>query len=245
MFMFFVTEANKTELAIRADKLGFKVSLPTHGLETSLSLPTTKLDNAGKSICQMHRALSKDKPLSLTPRTVVEDIERNYERVIGLANDFIYIENQYIRSKKLRDWVLRRTKINKKLTVIFVLPVAPEEVTGIPPDVDPKTNPIDELTNHGLFLQHEILMSLEKELGSRFGMYSIVRRMPSAKNQLTNSCKSAQIYVHSKLLIVDDVYCSIGSANANARSFEVDTEMNIGFYDPELVRTFRRALWGE
>ena len=42
------------------------------------------------------------------------------------------------------------------------------------------------------------------------------------------------IYVHSKMMIVDDVYIIVGSANINQRSLDGnrDTEIAIGGYQP-------------
>lgn len=57
------------------------------------------------------------------------------------------------------------------------------------------------------------------------------------------------IYVHSKMMIVDDTYIIIGSANINQRSMAGtrDTEMAIGAYQPDFmhfgqVRNFRYVL---
>ena len=53
----------------------------------------------------------------------------------------------------------------------------------------------------------------------------------------------SDIYVHSKLLLVDDVFFTLGSANVNVRSMEVDSELNIAMPSPELTRQWRRDLW--
>ena len=63
------------------------------------------------------------------------------------------------------------------------------------------------------------------------------------------------IYVHSKMLIVDDAYIIIGSANINQRSMAGtrDTEMAVGCWQPRHpaanptgdVHTFRQSLWAE
>lgn len=52
------------------------------------------------------------------------------------------------------------------------------------------------------------------------------------------------IYVHSKLLLVDDVFFTLGSANVNVRSMEVDSEINIAMPSPEVTAQWRRHLWG-
>ncbi|MDQ3136265.1 MAG: phospholipase D-like domain-containing protein [Gemmatimonadota bacterium] len=69
---------------------------------------------------------------------------------------------------------------------------------------------------------------------------------PASVVDLTN------IYVHAKMMIVDDVFLSVGSANLNRRGFCHDGELNV-FTLPEALRTgranpiaaLRRRLWAE
>ena len=55
------------------------------------------------------------------------------------------------------------------------------------------------------------------------------------------------IYVHSKMMIVDDVYIIIGSANINQRSMAGtrDTEIAVGCYQPDFMNLGKSypALW--
>jgi len=63
------------------------------------------------------------------------------------------------------------------------------------------------------------------------------------------------IYVHSKMIIVDDAYILVGSANINERSMSGtrDTEMAVGCWQPQFndynpygdVHMFRMSLWAE
>jgi len=63
------------------------------------------------------------------------------------------------------------------------------------------------------------------------------------------------IYVHSKMMIVDDSYIIVGSANINERSMSGtrDTEMAVGCWQPQFssynpygeVHMFRMSLWAE
>ena len=63
------------------------------------------------------------------------------------------------------------------------------------------------------------------------------------------------IYVHSKMMIVDDVYIIVGSANINQRSLSGtrDTEIAVGCWQPNFgdvnpygdVHRFRMSLWTE
>jgi phosphatidylserine/phosphatidylglycerophosphate/cardiolipin synthase-like enzyme len=61
-----------------------------------------------------------------------------------------------------------------------------------------------------------------------------------------------EIYVHSKIWIVDDVCAKIGSSNCSRRSYTADTEMDLILVDGAIengartfVRRFRMDLWGE
>lgn len=51
------------------------------------------------------------------------------------------------------------------------------------------------------------------------------------------------IYIHAKVLVVDDVFYTIGSANYNDRSMRSDPELNIGTVDPQGAESLRRDLW--
>jgi phosphatidylserine/phosphatidylglycerophosphate/cardiolipin synthase-like enzyme len=51
------------------------------------------------------------------------------------------------------------------------------------------------------------------------------------------------VYVHSKIMIVDDVFLTHGSANINTRSMEVDSELNICHEHNGVTAPLRRRLW--
>ncbi|KPZ35659.1 hypothetical protein AN901_200386 [Pseudomonas syringae pv. theae] len=51
------------------------------------------------------------------------------------------------------------------------------------------------------------------------------------------------VYIHSKLMIVDDVYTTQGSANINTRSMMVDSELNICHEHADITQQLRRRLW--
>jgi phosphatidylserine/phosphatidylglycerophosphate/cardiolipin synthase-like enzyme len=53
-----------------------------------------------------------------------------------------------------------------------------------------------------------------------------------------------EVYIHSKLMIIDDVFTTLGSANINERSMSSDSELNICVEDPAVARPLRRQLWG-
>ncbi|MDY7546367.1 hypothetical protein RGU75_08980 [Glaciimonas sp. CA11.2] len=58
----------------------------------------------------------------------------------------------------------------------------------------------------------------------------------------SNRCR--EIYIHSKLMIIDDVFLTLGSANMNVRSMVVDSEINISCVNAEFARGARERVWG-
>ena len=84
------------------------------------------------------------------------------------------------------------------------------------------------------------------------------RLEPTDQNPMASTLRKTlrfPIYVHSKMMIVDDAYIIVGSANINQRSMAGtrDTEMAIGAWQPAFpaahpsgdVHIFRMSLWAE
>ena len=61
----------------------------------------------------------------------------------------------------------------------------------------------------------------------------------------TANDKYRQIYIHSKLLIIDDAFFTLGSANLNQRSMAADSEINVATDDPVQARKLRMDVWGQ
>jgi cardiolipin synthase len=53
------------------------------------------------------------------------------------------------------------------------------------------------------------------------------------------------IYVHSKIMVVDDAWATIGSCNLHAHSLGGHSEMNAAIWDPKVVRALRCELFSE
>ena len=49
-------------------------------------------------------------------------------------------------------------------------------------------------------------------------------------------------FIHSKILMIDDEVSSIGSANMDFRSFELNFEINAFVYDREIAQQLRQAF---
>jgi phosphatidylserine/phosphatidylglycerophosphate/cardiolipin synthase-like enzyme len=94
-------------------------------------------------------------------------------------------------------------------------------------------------------MQNSVFTDLRRELEKRIGIFSLIMKVRGLGRSKTETFGSPQIYVHSKILIVDDLYANIGSPNANPRSFYVDTELSAAMYDPNEVKELRLRLWAE
>jgi phosphatidylserine/phosphatidylglycerophosphate/cardiolipin synthase-like enzyme len=66
---------------------------------------------------------------------------------------------------------------------------------------------------------------------------------PTLPRQLIKNTTWPEVYIHSKLLIIDDHFVSNGSANLNMRSMQTDSELNILCANPQVARSFRQRLW--
>lgn len=54
-----------------------------------------------------------------------------------------------------------------------------------------------------------------------------------------------EVYIHAKLMLIDDTFMTLGSANINTRSMQVDSELNIAHHRPEVTKDARQRLWAK
>ena len=52
------------------------------------------------------------------------------------------------------------------------------------------------------------------------------------------------VYIHAKLMLIDDCYTTLGSANINVRSMQADSELNICHEWGSETKKLRKKLWG-
>lgn len=159
----------------------------------------------------------------------VHEIASLYARAIESAERLVYIETQYLSARHVADALLRRFEDGSKpsLDVVLILPREPEATK--------------EAIAVGV-AQAELVAMLRQsaaQAGHRFGVYASVQRSEDG-----DETKDVPTYIHSKLMIVDDVFLTIGSANLNNRSMHVDTELNFAFEagkNTALGRAIRRV----
>lgn len=142
------------------------------------------------------------------------------------ADRLIYLESQYFSSQAIYgSLIARMTSPDRSLLqIIMILP--------------------DRLPfNEELFLglpQVKLLRSLQQvaeKTGHSLRVYSSTALEDDGKRRMT--------FIHSKLLLVDDRFLTVGSANATNRSMGLDTELNLSWEaadpegQPELVVAIR------
>ena len=158
-------------------------------------------------------------------------IRTHYLRLIDLALDSIYIEQQYVNDKAIAKALVRRLRWASaqgrdhfRLTIVLPSFYA---------------NPA-RVASHITYLQERCLtMIREADPARRFV------RIFCLKTWDADAENYVPVYVHAKLMIVDERWVMIGSANANARSMKYDTELNILTDDPKGARRFQRRLMEE
>lgn len=170
-------------------------------------------------------AVSRTRARTVLPmQDEIREIRRLYLDAIDAAERLIYIENQYFTSRAVHDALLRRFEDAGRpgLSVAVILPR--------------RAHTMMEQASLAC-AQENLLQSLAEAAsrgGHRFGVYSPVAG---------DAAGDVQIYIHSKILVVDDRFLSVGSANTTNRSMGLDTELNLSWEaapgDDAAIRSIR------
>ncbi len=166
-------------------------------------------------------------PKNATEPEPEHSILEAFTHAIGQAKYYIYIEDQYFwYSKTLINHLMEAAGKGVKIIVLTV-------------KKSDQTNPIT-LAAHNYawnknfyFINNENNESTTKDAVSIYHLDPLKRTPPINNRCSENRCK--QIYVHAKLMIIDDRFVTIGSANMNDRSMTCDTEIAIAIYDNNLL----------
>ncbi len=131
----------------------------------------------------------------------VREIEHLFLEQIARAKKFIYAENQYFASPKIADAIARRMAEDNPPEIIIVNPATADGW-------------LEQKAMDGARAQ--LIRAIGKhDKTDRFQIY-----VPYTK-------LGDPIYVHAKMMIVDDEILRIGSANMNNRSLGLDSECDI------------------
>ncbi|OWZ16736.1 PhosphoLipase D, partial [Phytophthora megakarya] len=70
-----------------------------------------------------------------------------------------------------------------------------------------------------------------------YDMVAPIQKLYPNKFQIYSTKSSLDLYIHSKVVIIDDVYLSVGSANWNRRSMTSDSELAANIIDDVTVKS--------
>ncbi len=150
-------------------------------------------------------------------------IIESWLNAIGQAEDYVYIEDQYFRAPILNDALMARMKEKPELRLVVI------------------TKPINEWTDPGCRWTYESADLFAKAFPERF----LLAQLESFDTHTSFGAQKADflpIDVHSKMLIVDDKFMSVGSANKNNRGMLFEAEMNVAVLDAAWVGAARRRI---
>jgi phosphatidylserine/phosphatidylglycerophosphate/cardiolipin synthase-like enzyme len=134
-------------------------------------------------------------------RPQVEEIRLLYRAAFAAARRTIYIESQYLAAREIAEALADR----------LAEPDGPEIVVVLPRHSDSR---VERLAMDGA--RHKLLQLLWRaDVHGRFRAFYPV------------TSDGDPIYVHAKVLIVDDVLLRIGSSNLNNRSLGFDSECDV------------------
>ncbi len=151
-------------------------------------------------------ALSRTMP-AMQGQRQIEEIIALFRDEIRQAKNFIYIENQFLACQEV---ALALNEQLRKEPALRVLLVSCYEPNGIMERIAMWGGRVrfkDTLTSGGV--------------GARVAM---------AYPACHENGKEAPVRIHSKLMIIDNTYLRIGSANINDRSMGMDTEFDVTLY---------------
>ncbi|MEX1363959.1 MAG: hypothetical protein AB1Z98_12585, partial [Nannocystaceae bacterium] len=204
----------------------------------------------------------KQKPVwNLTDERWERSAKDAYLIAIRAAREYIYLENQWISDEHI--WAelkkaMRRNRDNPDFRIVIMLPRRPLDAAGYGTNQDIDLRP------------HVNGVIAETATADQFGMYCVVAPLPVSRRDNVELSEddinefgreTAQIYIHSKVLVVDDRWALIGSANAggisllgmtdvsrmftSGRGSTPDSELSVVVYDPAFGKQMREALWSE
>lgn len=197
---------------------------------TGKTLPVPAAHDAAWPACV--EPMMRDRPVAISrtlPKTddceEVREIEQLYLDMIAAAKRFIYADNQYFASRRVAEAIARRLRERNGPEIVIVNPTSADG-----------------------WLQEAVMGSAraalfatlgELDRHDRFDIYTPV------------TAKGKDIYVHSKLMIVDDRMLRVGSSNMNNRSMGLDSECDVAVEgenadapDPA-IRDLRERLMAE
>lgn len=201
-----------------------------HDGRDGLGFPARLSDRRGNSLVQIQRMVHAGRYSDAhpSPEGLAYDIasgERSilaqYHQAIGAARRSIYIENQAIPIPEVAASLEQALK--RGVEVVLLVPPDPEGSVKAARKNSRLSAPFDRLAALGRYENFALVgIAGPNTLGSR-----------------------SNIYVHAKIMLIDDTWATIGSCNLHAHSLSGHSEMNASIWDGDVVRALRCELLAE
>ena len=154
----------------------------------------------------------------------LREVESLFVDSILSAKKFIYIENQYLSSKKIGDALKKRIPQEEAPEILVIMPrKASGWIEQTTMDVV-RARLLRELfkvdKNKKLSIYYPVTSKMQPE-----GIEDETHKEADEKNE--GEIESQEVYIHSKLMIIDDHFVRIGSANMSNRSMGLDSECDL------------------
>jgi phosphatidylserine/phosphatidylglycerophosphate/cardiolipin synthase-like enzyme len=219
------------------DRSGVFASLPIPPARPPITTPLAPSSGQGTQSVQVLRTYGiTPSALGYSWSSMGEfTVWASHLNAVKKAAEYIYIEDQYFlpfdwppsyaRSGPVRDTdiIFQLGEAMKRgVEVVVIVPSAPT----------------------GIWRDHQ---KYHRDVGVNYLQNIRAGGSPGNFTVASLECEGSDIYVHSKLMIVDDEFVSIGSANIGRRSMTNDSELHVGVVDEENIfaREFRVKLWAE
>lgn len=156
----------------------------------------------------------------------VHEVARLFEASINMADRFIYIENQFISAVDIAQLLVQRMLDVPQLRVLIVTPKL-----------------------HSSWFESQAMQSGRGGFIGQFIAADVMDRVRFLYPSVQGPDGAAAVMVHSKVMITDDRFLRIGSANLNNRSMGADTECDLAFEatsetQQKFIAGFRRQMIG-
>ena len=197
------------------------------------------------------------------PRTIKNEmsIASSYLNAIRVSKKFLYLENQYFMGSStqwptdcnvctnsipqaITEKIIEMAKLGLDYRVYIVTPLFPDGIESLQ-QYDMKI--IIQYQLRTMDYMYKAVAKGLKECHSTKHPTDLLKFFCIGKVEEGTSCP---IYVHSKLMIADDEFFMIGSANINDRSMGKDSEIcvqgvSVTEGTSSVVKEFRKKLWDE
>jgi phosphatidylserine/phosphatidylglycerophosphate/cardiolipin synthase-like enzyme len=213
-----------------ASERGFDDGIWAHDGDARLPFPLRTSDARGDSVVQIQRNVhaGRYRERHATPAGLPYDIEAGERSITGqylvaikAARESIYIENQALPVPAIAYEIEQALK--RGVQVVLLVPGEPEDHIGMWRK---------EAGRRPFFEQIE-----------KLGQYDTFTLAGIAAP--TRDGERSHVYVHAKIMLVDDEWATIGSCNLHANSLFGHSEMNAAIWDPAWVSALRCELLRE